>query len=90
MNLGKSLMILVLLFSVLGVFTFANSLAVVSAQNESPGGQTWIQYNSSNVRMTALTATITVTIKITKNMSNTSRSVKYIRTTWQKIKPLNS
>ncbi len=31
MNLGKSLMILVLLFSILGVFTFVNSMAVVSA-----------------------------------------------------------
>ncbi|HOI72195.1 MAG TPA: hypothetical protein PLC38_07915 [Methanobacterium sp.] len=73
MNLGKSLMILVLLFSILGVFTFVNSMAVVSAQNESPGGtdspggQTWIAYNASNVRMTALTATITLTIKNNKD-----------------------
>lgn len=66
MDLGKSLIVLVLLFSVLGVFTFAESLTVVSAQNESPGGQTWIDYNTSNVRMTALTATITVTIKNNK------------------------
>jgi hypothetical protein len=75
MNLGKSLMFLVVLFSVLGLFTFANVL-VVSAQNEtgttgtggnSYGGQTWIDYNTSNVRMTDLTATITVTIKNTKN-----------------------
>jgi hypothetical protein len=66
MNLGKSLMILVLLFSVLGVFTFANSLAVVSAQNESPGGQTWIN-GTSNVGLTALTVTIHVCIKNTKD-----------------------
>jgi hypothetical protein len=73
MKLGKSLIILLLLFSVLGVFTFANSLAVVSAENESPGGQTWIDYNSSNVRMTALTATIKVTIK------NTASHVQYCK-----------
>jgi hypothetical protein len=73
MKLGKSLIILLLLFSVLGVFTFANSLAVVSAENESPGGQTWIDYNSSNVRMTALTATIKVTIK------NTASHVQYFK-----------
>lgn len=71
MNLGKSLMFLLVLFSVLGIFTFANAL-VVSAQNDttpstSPGGQTWIDYPESNVKMTALTATIKVTIKNTKN-----------------------
>ncbi len=58
---------LILLFSILGVFTFAQPFTVVSAQNESPGGQTWIDYNTSNVRMTALTATITVTIKNNKD-----------------------
>lgn len=73
MNLGKSLIILVLLFSVLGVFTFANSLAVVSAGNDSPGGQTWVAYNESNVKMTDLTATIKVTIK------NTADHVQYFK-----------
>jgi hypothetical protein len=34
MNLGKSLIVLVLLFSVLGVFTFVESLVVVSAQSD--------------------------------------------------------
>ncbi len=64
MNLAKSLIIIsILLFSVIGILTFADSLTVVSAQDEFPGGQTWIQYNESNVKMTALTATITVTIK---------------------------
>jgi hypothetical protein len=69
MNFGKSLILLVVLFSFLGLFTFANAV-VVSAQNEtttSPGGQTWIAYNQSNVRLTALTSTIKVTIKNTKN-----------------------
>lgn len=73
MNLGKSLIILVLLFSVLGVFTFAESLAVVSADNSSPGGQTWIAYNESNVKMTALTATIKVTLK------NNANHVQYFK-----------
>lgn len=73
MNLGKSLIILVLLFSVLGAFTFAETMTVVSAQNEGPGGQTWIKYNTSNVRMTALTATITVTIK------NNAKHVQYFK-----------
>lgn len=63
MNLGKSLIVLILLFSVVGVFTFAETMTVVSAENDSAGGQTWIDYNTSNVRMTALTATIKVTIK---------------------------
>lgn len=65
MNFGKTLIVLITLFAVLGTFSFASSLAVVSAQNEtSEGGSSWISYNSSNVRMTALTATIHVTIKI--------------------------
>ncbi|MGV8143077.1 MAG: hypothetical protein ACP5OJ_00495, partial [Methanothermobacter sp.] len=63
MNLGKSLIVLILLFSVVGVFTFAETMTVVSAENDSAGDQTWIDYNTSNVRMTALTATIKVTIK---------------------------
>ena len=45
MNLGKSLIVLILLFSVLGLFTFAESLAVVSAENGSStgtGGNTWV------------------------------------------------
>jgi len=63
MNLGKSLIVLVLLFSVLGVFTFAESLTVVSADSSGPGGQTWIKYNQSNVLMSHLTATITVKIR---------------------------
>lgn len=72
MNLGKSLIILVLLFSVLGAFTFAESLAVVSAQSDvnkgdTAGGATWIAFNESNVKMTDLTATIKVTIKNTKD-----------------------
>lgn len=67
MNLGRYLIVLLLLFSILGVFTFAEPLAVVTAQNESPGGQTWINYPESNVKMTDLTATITVTIKNNKD-----------------------
>lgn len=66
MNLGRSLIVLLLLFSILGVFIFAKPLTVVTAQNESPGGQTWIDYPTSNVKMTDLTATITVTIKNNK------------------------
>jgi len=68
MNFGKTLIVLITLFAVLGTFSFASSLAVVSAQNETQeGGSSWISYNSSNVRMTALTATIHVTIKNTND-----------------------
>lgn len=73
MNLGKSLIVLILLFSVLGLFTFAETMTTVSADNSSPGGQTWIDYNTSNVRMSALTATIKVTIK------NTGSHVQYFK-----------
>lgn len=86
MNLGKSLMILVLLFSILGVFTFVNSLAVVSAENTSDSwtttvtttdntadptstptsGSTWVN-GSSNVGLTALSVTIHLCIKNTKD-----------------------
>lgn len=73
MNLGKSLITLILIFSVVGIFTFAHSLTVVSAEDEIPGGQTWIQYNESNVKMTFLSATIKVTIK------NTGDQVQYFK-----------
>lgn len=68
MNFGKTLIVLVVLFAVLGAFSFVNSLGVVSAQNgTNPGGQTWIQFNKSSLGMTQLTATIHICIKNNKD-----------------------
>lgn len=65
MNFGRSLIVLLLLFSALGVSTFAGPFAVVTAQNESPGG-TWIN-GTSNVELTAMSVTIHLCIKNTKD-----------------------
>jgi hypothetical protein len=62
MNFSKALIIVIALFAILGAFTFANSLNVVSADNSTSNGGTWIAFNSSNVGMNSLTATITATI----------------------------
>ena len=60
MNLSKNTILLVFIFAIIGSFTFAGSLSTVSAENS-----TWIAFNSSNVGMSSLTATITATIKNT-------------------------
>lgn len=70
MNFGKTLIVLITLFAVLGTFSFASSLALVSAADNSSGGNsgegTWIT-STSNVYITAMTATIKLTIKNTKD-----------------------
>lgn len=60
MNLSKNTIIIVFLFAIIGAFTFAGSLNTVAADNS-----TWIAYNTSNVGLAGLMATITVTIKNT-------------------------
>jgi hypothetical protein len=61
MNLSKNTIIIIIsLFAIIGAFTFADSLSTVSADNS-----TWIAYNTSNVGLAGLVATITVTIKNT-------------------------
>jgi hypothetical protein len=60
MNFNKNTIIIIFLFAIIGAFTFADSLSTVSADNS-----TWIAFNSSNVGMSSLTATITATIKNT-------------------------
>ncbi len=62
MNFSKNIIIVIFLFAVIGAFTFTYSLNTVSADNS-----TWIAYNTSNVGLTDLAATITVTIKNTGN-----------------------
>ncbi len=60
MNFNKNTIIIVFLFAIIGAFAFADSLNTVSADNS-----TWIAYNTSNVGLAGLMATITVTIKNT-------------------------
>jgi hypothetical protein len=58
MNFNKITIIIISLFAIIGAFTFAGSLSTVSADNST----TWIAFNSSNLGMNSLTATITATI----------------------------
>lgn len=90
MDFGEKLITLILLFALLGAFSFAGSLAIASAQNDTTditepttGTQTWINYNTSNVRMTGLSATIHVTIK------NNNDHVQYfkISQTYSQVTP---
>jgi hypothetical protein len=60
MNLGRTLIFLILLFSVLGVFTFEESLNIVSAADENV---TTLTPQSANIVMGDFTVVICVTVK---------------------------
>ncbi|MGA2675765.1 MAG: hypothetical protein ABSE83_02565 [Methanobacterium sp.] len=65
MNLSKNTIIIIIsLFAIIGAFTFADSLSTVSADDNS----TWVAFNTSNVGLGDLMATITVTIKNTASV----------------------
>lgn len=79
MSFGKSLMVLLLLFSVLGVYTFAESLNVVSADDNV----TTLTTNSANILMGDFSVVICVEIK------NNNDHVEYfkISQTYYQVNP---